>query len=72
MTEVSTRELIDRYQGRGKRFESMKFRTLVDMIYAQMAQNKLAPDEVRDAAYIAGLKFMQEHPVDLIYRRDDL
>jgi len=67
----STTELIDRYMG----YDTVKspvFRTLVDMMVSQMIQHKIAPDEIRDAAYIASIKFLQMHPVDLIYRRDDL
>lgn len=68
----STAELIDRYMGCG-RPETAQFRQLVDMMVAHMLQYKLAPDEVRDAAYVASIKFMQMNPVRrIVYERDDL
>ena len=72
MTEKSTKELIDRYMGYSNEPHSARFRALVDMMVAHMIQDKIAPDEVRDAAFIASIKFLQMHPTDLIYRRDDL
>ena len=67
MTEKSTRELVDRYVGHWDDPRSTQFRLLVDMMVAQ-----IAPDEIRDAAFVASIKFLQMHPTDLIYRRDDL
>ena len=73
LTETkSTMELIDRYQGYRIDPQSAVFRQLVDMMVAQMIQNKIAPDELRDAAFVASIKFLQMHPIDLIYKRDDL
>ncbi len=71
-TEKSTRDLIDRYRGFPSRPESMQFRALVDLMVAYMIDHKVAPDEVRDAAFLASIRFMEIHPVDVIYRRDDL
>jgi len=68
----STRELIDRYMGYNSGPKSAVFRTLVEMMVAQMIQHKIAPDEIRDAAFVASIKFLQMHPMDVIYRRDDL
>ena len=72
MTEKSTRELVDRYVGHWDDPRSTQFRLLVDMMVAQMIQHQIAPDEIRDAAFVASIKFLQMHPTDLIYRRDDL
>jgi hypothetical protein len=73
VNEKSTRDLIDRYQGYPSYgVESAKFRAIVDLMVAQMIEHKIAPDEIRDAAFLASIKFLEMHPSDLIYRRDDL
>jgi hypothetical protein len=68
----STRELIDRYMGYSREPKSAIFRHLVDLMVAEMDRSKIAPDELRDAAFVASIKFLQMHPMDVIYRRDDL
>ena len=68
----STRDLIDRYHGYNADPKSQVFRHLVDLMVAEMMQNKIAPDEMRDAAFVASIKFLQMRPMDLIYKRDDL
>lgn len=74
MTEKSTRELIDRYMGfTHQEPHSARFRMLVDMMVAQMIDHKIPPDELRDAAFVASIKFLQMHPMDpVVYRRDDV
>jgi hypothetical protein len=71
-TERSTNDLIDRYMGYSGDPKSAQFRAVVDLLVAHMTQNKIAPDEIRDAAFLASIKFLQMHPTDVIYRRDDL
>jgi hypothetical protein len=39
---------------------------------SQMIEYKIPPDELRDAAFVASIKFLEMHPTDVIYRRDDL
>lgn len=68
----STRDLVDRYMGYSNDPKSAQFRAVVDLLVAHMIQNKIAPDEIRDAAFVASIKFLQMHPTDVIYRRDDL
>ena len=51
--------------------EDPRFHALVEMMVAYMIHDKIAPDELRDAAYIASIKFMQMHPVrNLMYTND--
>ena len=64
-------ELFDRYLGR-PRYESGHFHAVVDLLVAYMMENKIAPDEIRDAAFVASVKFAQLKPMDTIYVRDDL
>ncbi len=69
--EKSTRELIDRYQGYPSYgVEYARFRALVDLMVSQMIEHKIAQDEIRDAAFVASIKFLEMHPVDVIYRHD--
>ena len=68
----STKDLIDRYMGYSSDPKSAQFRALVDMMVAYMIQDQIAPDEIRDAAFVASIKFLQMHPMDVIYRRDDI
>jgi hypothetical protein len=70
--EKSTKDLIDRYMGYSTDPQSTRFRAVVDMMVAYMIQDKIAPDELRDAAFVASIMFLQMHPVDVIYRRDDI
>ena len=72
MREKSTKDLVDRYMGYSSEPKSAQFRALVDMMVAHMIQDHIAPDEVRDAAFVASIRFLQMHPTDVIYRRDDL
>jgi len=65
-TEATLSGLIDRRQ------RDPKFATLVSMLVAYMAQNKLAPDEVRDAAYVASIEFMSLYPARRIVYSNDL
>ena len=71
-TERSTNDLIDRYMGYSRDPKSAQFRAVVDLLVAYMIQNKIAPDEIRDAAFLASIKFLQMRPMDVIYRRDDI
>ena len=64
-------ELYDRYMGYS-RPQHAQFRQVVDLLVAFMMQNKIAPDEIRDAAFVASVKFAEMMPRDVIYRRDDL
>ena len=72
MSEKSTRDLIDRYHGYTTDHNSVKFRAIVDLLLAHMETNQIAPDEIRDAAFVASIAFLGRHPTDVIYRRDDL
>jgi len=48
-----------------------RFNALVELLVAHMIEGKWAPDEIRDAAYVASIQFMQMHPVrDIIYTDD--
>ncbi len=48
-----------------------RFNALVEMMVAHMISEKWAPDEVRDAAYVASIRFMQLKPVRrMIYEND--
>ena len=49
-----------------------KFHALVESMVAHMLHNKITPDEVRDAAYIASIKFMQLKPVRRMVYEDDM
>jgi len=71
-TERSTRALIDRYQGYRSDPMSAQFQQLVDLMVCWMIDHKIPPDELRDAAYLASIKFVRMHPIDVVYRRDDL
>jgi len=71
MSEKSTRDLMDRYHGFSQPHDA-KFRQLVELMVHEMMRSKIAPDELRDAAFVASIKFLQMNPVDVIYRRDDL
>lgn len=49
-----------------------RFHAMVEMLVAYMMSNKIAPDEIRDAAYVASIKFMSLNPVrDITYRNDE-
>ena len=71
-TERSTADLIDRYRGYRSDPQSAQFNQLVDLLVSWMITHKIPPDEMRDAAFLASIKFVQMHPMDIIYRRDDL
>lgn len=63
----STLDLIERHH------RDPKFHHVVDMLVALMMDHKLAPDEIRDAAYLASIKFYQLTPIKrFVYERDDL
>lgn len=65
MTTKTLSELVHRTR------QDPRFNVLVDMMVAYMIENKIAPDELRDAAYVASIKFLQTRPAsDLIYRND--
>ncbi len=49
-----------------------KFHALTEMLVAYMMQNQIAPDELRDAAYVASIKFMQLRPCRELIYTDDL
>lgn len=50
-----------------------KFHNLVEMMVAMMIQDQVAPDEIRDAAFVASVKFMALRPVrNLVYTDDTL
>ena len=40
-----------------------KFHHLVETLTGLMMHSKIAPDEMRDAAYVASIRFMQINPV---------
>lgn len=68
----SATELFDRYMGRTGPGDA-RFRYIVDMLVAHMMEAKIAPDEIRDAAFVASIKYMQLTPVrEIVYERDDL
>ena len=63
----STLYLIDRHH------RDPKFHSVVDLLLAYMMEHKIAPDEIRDAAYLASIKFYQLAPIKrFVYERDDL
>lgn len=63
----STMDLIDR-NSRDPRFHS-----IVNMLVALMMDQKIAPDEIRDAAFLASIKYMHLTPIRrFVYDRDDL
>jgi hypothetical protein len=63
----STLDLIDRHH------RDPKFHAVVDMLLSIMMAQKIAPDEIRDAAYLASIKFYQITPIKrFVYERDDL
>ena len=64
-------DLIDRYHGYSQP-QSARFHALVDMLVAHMIHEKIAPDELRDAAFVASIKYLEMHPTNIFYRRDDL
>ena len=65
-------ELLRRYYGEGRReFSDCRFSALVNMLVAYMMDQKIAPDEMRDAAFVASLKFMQLKPVRQLIYVDD-
>lgn len=64
---TSTVDLIDRSH------RDAKFHALVEMLLSIMLQQKIAPDEIRDAAFLASIKFMHITPVRrFVYERDDM
>lgn len=66
-TRKSTMDLFYRHR------EDPKFHAVVEMLVAIMLNDKIAPDELRDAAFVASIKYMHLRPVrDLVYVRDDL
>lgn len=68
----SATDLFDRYMGYRNPHDA-KFAQIVDLLVAHMMQHKIAPDEIRDAAFVASVKFMQMNPVrQIVYKRDDL
>lgn len=51
--------------------EDAKFHAIVEMLVSIMLQQTIAPDEMRDAAFVASIKYMNLRPVrDLIYVDD--
>lgn len=71
--ERSATDLFSKYSGWGGEPKDAKFRAIVDMLVAYMLQNKIAPDDIRDAAFVASIQYMNLQPVrDLMYVRDDL
>ena len=71
-------ELFERYE-RGTRFDHnpeptcTRFRILVDQLVQYMMDGKIAPDEMRDAAFVASVQFAALRPVKrMVYNRDDL
>ena len=63
--ERSFSDVMDRYQ------RDPKFKSIVELLVCAMMNHKLAPDEIRDAAYVASIRFMQLHPVRKIIYVDD-
>ncbi len=53
MPTANFRDLQDRY------FQDPQFHKLVDYMYHIMVAEKVPPYEIRDAAYMAGIKFAQ-------------
>lgn len=68
MTEKRTfLDLADRHR------EDLKFHNLVEMMVAMMMRDQITPDDMRDAAYVASIKFMGLRPVrELIYFDDSI
>lgn len=68
----SATDLFNRYMGYSD-VKDARFRAIVDMLVAYMMSEKIAPDEIRDAAFVASVKYLQFNPVrQIIYERDDL
>lgn len=64
---TSTMDLIDRNH------RDAKFHAIVEMLVAIMMQQKIAPDEIRDAAFLASIKYMHLTPIrQFVYERDDM
>lgn len=67
MAQITTlSSLCDRHQ------RDPRFNALVEMLVAHMLQAKIAPDELRDAAYVASIRFMQLKPVRRLQYIDDI
>jgi hypothetical protein len=46
---------------RDRSMRDPQFKAIVDQMYALMIQSHIAPYELRDAAYMAGIMFAQRH-----------
>lgn len=57
MTATTLSSLCDRYR------RDPQFNAIVESLVAHMLHGKIAPDEIRDAAYLASIRFMQLKPV---------
>ena len=64
---TSTLDLFER------NYRDARFRYIVEMLTAIMLEQKIAPDEIRDAAFLASIRYMHLMPVlRFVYERDDL
>lgn len=51
--------------------EDPKFHAIVETLTALMLESKIAPDEIRDAAFVASIRYMQIKPVLSMMYVDD-